>query len=54
MDGESILRTLHKDGNQPATPWRSSFLLERGKMTFQRYAKVRIAAYSVTRIVRVG
>jgi hypothetical protein len=42
MDGESILRTLYKDGKEPATPWRSSFLLERGKMTFQRYAKVRI------------
>jgi hypothetical protein len=37
MDGESILPTLH----QAAAPWRSSFLLERGKMTFERYAKVR-------------
>jgi hypothetical protein len=48
MDGESILSTLYKDGKEPAAPWRSSFLLERGKMTFQRYAKVLMAAYSVT------
>jgi hypothetical protein len=52
MDGESILRTLHKEGNQPAAPWRSSFLLERGKMTFQRYAKVPII--QSLQIVRVG
>ena len=47
MDGESILPTLPRveslvesPAQEQRKPWRSAFLLERGKMTFQRYAKV--------------
>jgi hypothetical protein len=48
MDGESILGTLQQHNT---APWRSSFLLERGKMTFQRYAKVGfITAFHVRKI----
>ena len=43
MDGESMLRTLKDDKSNPSEgvkPWRSAFMIERGKMTFTRYAKV--------------
>ncbi|XP_023327891.1 putative extracellular sulfatase Sulf-1 homolog [Eurytemora carolleeae] len=42
MDGKSILSTLFEPapGAPKPEPWRSAILLERGKMTFQRYAKV--------------
>jgi len=36
MDGKSILSTLRN----PNKKFRSSFMIERGKMTFERYAKV--------------
>ena len=36
MDGTSIL----PDITNPDVAWRSGFLLERGKMTHARYAKV--------------
>ena len=36
MDGSSILPTI----TDPGAAWRSGFLLERGKMTHARYAKV--------------
>ena len=36
MDGTSILPTI----TDPDVAWRSGFLLERGKMTHARYAKV--------------
>ena len=38
MDGRSLLPVLRK----PAKKLRSAFLLERGKMTFERYAMVSI------------
>jgi len=38
MDGQSMLPTLRSP--KRAANWRSAFLIERGKMTFERYAKV--------------
>lgn len=41
MDGRSILDIFRAGGEKTADkPWRDAFLIERGKMTFERYIKV--------------
>ena len=35
MDGVSMLPIL-SENNDTGTPWREAFLIERGKLTFQR------------------
>jgi len=40
MDGVSMLPTLKNTSDEESDSWRSAFMIERGKMTFTRYAKV--------------
>jgi arylsulfatase A-like enzyme len=48
MDGRSILDIFRSKDEKPisAKPWRDAFLIERGKMTFERYMKVSSLANS--------
>jgi len=40
MDGESLIPLLKQTGAKNAKPWRDTILIERGKLSFERYAKI--------------
>jgi len=40
MDGQSLMPLLKQTGPKKGKPWRDTILIERGKLSFERYAKI--------------